>query len=134
MSKKSMDRYSDRELLEFKNLILSKIKFAEDQLERYTLAFSNAGNNDVTDTSPTFDPEDGSETSNKEANAELAMRQGKFIRDLRAALFRIENKTYGICIKSGKLIPRERLLVVPHTTMCIEEKISGKTGTKIRIR
>lgn len=118
-------RYSDKDLYEFKTLILSKIKMAQDQLDLYTLAYSNAGGNDVEDTSPIFDPEDGSEASNKEANAQLALRQKKFIRDLRMALERIQNKTYGVCIRTGELIPRERLLLVPHTTMSIQAKKAG---------
>ena len=114
--------YSDKELVEFKKLISKKIDLAQIQLESYTQAYSNSGSNDVSDTSPTFDPEDGSKTSNKEDNAALAARQKKFIRDLQLALERIQNKTYGICVKTGKKIPKERLLIVPHTTMSIEAK------------
>lgn len=122
MTKKDKTKYSESELLEFRNLIISKIQLAQEQLENYTLAFTNSGNNDILDTSPTFDVEDGTEASNKEANAELAIRQKKFIRALRSALGRIENGTYGICVKTGKRISRERLLLVPHTTMSVEAK------------
>lgn len=83
----------------------------------------NHAGNGTEDTSPTFKPfEEGSETMSKEANAQLAARQEKFIRDLRNALVRIENKTYGICRVTGKLISRERLLAVPHATLSIEAK------------
>lgn len=122
MKENIQKRYSEPELLEFKNLILSKIRAAEQQLEIYTEAYTGKGSNSTEDTSPTFDSEDGTFSSNKEANAELAMRQKKFLRDLKAALIRIENKTYGICTRTGKKIPRERLLLVPHTTMCAEAK------------
>ncbi len=119
---KRTSRYSNEELLEFKKLIMAKIHSAQKQLEQYTQAYINTSTNDDSDTAPLFDPEEGSEASNKEANAELAVRQKKFIRDLRSALARVENKSYGVCQVTGKLIPKERLLLVPHTTMTIEAK------------
>lgn len=131
MTKNDNLKYSDLELVEFRNLITSKIQLAQEQLETYTLAFTNSGSNDICDTSPSFDSEDGTEASNKEANAELAVRQKKFIRDLRSALGRIESGTYGICVRTGKKISRERLLLVPHTTMCVEAKES-KAEKKLR--
>ena len=117
------ERYSDAELEEFKALILDKIAKAERDLEIIRGTYLNHAGNGTEDTSPTFKPfEEGSETMSKEANAQLAARQEKFIRDLRNALVRIENKTYGICRVTGKLISRERLLAVPHTTLSIEAK------------
>ena len=117
------ERYSDAELEEFKALILDKIAKAERELEIIRGTYLNHAGNGTEDTSPTFKPfEEGSETMSKEANAQLAARQEKFIRDLRNALVRIENKTYGICRVTGKLISRERLLAVPHATLSIEAK------------
>ena len=115
-------RYSDEELQEFKTLILEKIAEAKKNLECQQAALAqNAENGD--DTSPTFKSlEEGSNVLSKEENAKLASRQQKFIRDLEAALIRIENGTYGICQVTGKLIPKERLRIVPHTTMTIEAK------------
>ena len=117
------ERYSDAELEEFKALILDKIAKAERDLEIIRGTYLNHAGNGTEDTSPTFKPfEEGSETMSKEANAQLAARQEKFIRDLRNALVRIENKTYGICRVTGKLISRERLLAVQHATLSIEAK------------
>ncbi len=117
------ERYSDAELEEFKALILDKIAKAERDLEIIRGTYLNHAGSGTEDTSPTFKPfEEGSETMSKEANAQLAARQEKFIRDLRNALVRIENKTYGICRVTGKLISRERLLAVPHATLSIEAK------------
>ena len=117
------ERYSDAELEEFKALILDKIAKAERDLEIIRGTYLNHAGNGTEDTSPTFKPfEEGSETMSKEANAQLAARQEKFIRALRNALVRIENKTYGICRVTGKLISRERLLAVPHATLSIEAK------------
>ena len=117
------ERYSDAELAEFKELILEKIAKAERDLEVIKGTYLNHAGNGTEDTSPTFKPfEEGSETMSKEANAQLAARQEKFIRDLRNALARIENKTYGICRVTGKLISKERLRAVPHATLSIEAK------------
>ena len=114
--------YSPEELEEFKQIILEKLAEAKKNLKLLNEAVANAGN-DVTDTSPTFKTlEEGSNVLSKEQNSKLASRQEKFIRDLEAALIRIENRTYGICRVTGKLIPKERLRIVPHTTMTIEAK------------
>lgn len=116
-------RYSDRDLEEFKVLIQEKIKKAEADLEVLRESFMNDGNNGTEDTSPSFKAfEEGSETMSKEQNVILASRQEKFIRDLKNALIRIENKTYGICRVTGKLINKERLKLVPHATLSIEAK------------
>jgi len=117
------NRYSDNDLAEFKELILNKINYAEEDLALIKSAFKNDSNNGTDDTSPTFKAfEEGSETMSKEANVALAIRQEKFIRDLKNALVRIENKTYGICRVTGKLIMKERLKLVPHATLSIEAK------------
>ena len=116
-------RYSDADLAEFKELIINKINKAQYDLELIKSAYMNDLNNGTDDTSPTFKAfEEGSETMSKEANSQLAIRQEKFIRDLKNALFRVENKTYGTCKVTGKLISKERLLIVPHATMSIEAK------------
>ena len=116
-------RYSDKELSEFKKLIENKIIKAKVDHELLKSAYMNDGNNGTEDTSPTFKAfEEGSETMSKEANTQLAIRQEKFIRDLNNALIRIENKTYGICRVTGKLINMQRLLLVPHATLSIEAK------------
>ncbi|WP_104735275.1 TraR/DksA family transcriptional regulator [Hanstruepera ponticola] len=116
-------RYSDKDLAEFKELIQEKIKKAQHDLELIKSAYMNDLNNGTDDTSPTFKAfEEGSETMSKEANSQLAIRQEKFIRDLKNALIRIENKTYGVCRVTGKLISKERLKLVPHATLSIEAK------------
>lgn len=116
-------RYSDADLAEFKEIIIKKIEKAQSDLELIKSAYMNDLNNGTDDTSPTFKAfEEGSETMSKEANSQLAIRQEKFIRDLRNALFRVENKTYGVCKVTGKLISKERLKIVPHATMSIEAK------------
>ena len=114
-------RYSDADLAEFKALIQAKLEKAKGDLELIKSAYMNDLNNGTDDTSPTFKAfEEGSETMSKEANSQLAIRQEKFIRDLKNALIRIENKTYGLCKVTGKLISKERLKIVPHATMSIE--------------
>ncbi|MDA0379790.1 MAG: TraR/DksA family transcriptional regulator [Bacteroidetes bacterium] len=116
-------RYSDADLKEFKALIEEKIVKAQQHLELLKSAYMNDGNNGTDDTSPTFKAfEEGSETMSKEANTQLALRQEKFIRDLKSALVRIENKTYGVCRVTSKLISKERLKLVPHATLSIEAK------------
>jgi RNA polymerase-binding transcription factor DksA len=116
-------RYSDADLAEFKGLIQAKLEKAKGDLELIKSAYMNDLNNGTDDTSPTFKAfEEGSETMSKEANSQLAIRQEKFIRDLKNALVRIENKTYGLCKVTGKLISKERLKIVPHATMSIEAK------------
>ena len=120
---KQPERYSDAELAEFRELIENKIKNAEKQLEIYIDAYKNGSANDTEDTAPTFKSfDDGSNTLSKEANSQLAIRQEKFIRDLKNALVRIENKSYGICRVTGKLIQKDRLKLVPHATLSIEAK------------
>ncbi|WKW45916.1 TraR/DksA family transcriptional regulator [Myroides sp. JBRI-B21084] len=120
-------RYSDAELAEFKEIILKKIEKAQADLDLIKSAYMNDLNNGTDDTSPTFKAfEEGSETLSKEANSQLATRQEKFLRDLRNALVRIENKTYGICRVTGKLIEKERLKLVPHATMSMEAKLQQR--------
>ncbi|WP_299393024.1 TraR/DksA C4-type zinc finger protein [uncultured Gelidibacter sp.] len=116
-------RYSDKDLAEFKELIQEKIQKAIHDLDLIKSAYMNDLNNGTDDTSPTFKAfEEGSETMSKEANSQLAIRQEKFIRDLKNALIRIENKTFGVCRVTGKLIGKERLKLVPHATLSIEAK------------
>ena len=116
-------RYSDKDLESFRIIIEEKISKAQRDLELIRSAYMNDGNNGTEDTAPTFKAfEEGSQTMSKEANTQLAIRQEKFIRDLKNALIRIENKTYGICRVTGKLISKERLKLVPHATLSIEAK------------
>ena len=118
--------YSAEELQFFKELILQKREEAVKNLELLNEAVAGS-ENDVNDTAPTFKTlEEGSNVLSKEENSRLAVRQQKFIKDLDAALIRIENKTYGICRVTGKLIPKERLMIVPHATMTIEAKMEEK--------
>lgn len=120
-------RYSDVDLAEFKEIILKKIEKAQADLDLIKSAYMNDLNNGTDDTSPTFKAfEEGSETLSKEANSQLATRQDKFLRDLKNALVRIENKTYGICRVTGKLIEKERLKLVPHATMSMEAKLQQR--------
>ena len=117
------NRYSDEHLEEFKSLIQEKIDKAQHDLELIKSAYMNDHNNGTEDTSPTFKAfDEGSAVMSKESNSALAIRQEKFIRDLRNAMIRIENKTYGICRVTGKLINPERLKLVPHATLSIEAK------------
>ena len=117
------NRYSDKDLGKFKKIIQEKIIKANLDLDLLKSAYMNNGNNGTEDTSPTFKAfEEGSETMSKEANAQLALRQEKFVRDLKNALMRINNKTYGICRITGKLINKKRLSLVPHATLSIEAK------------
>lgn len=116
-------RYSDEELAEFRQLIMEKLTKAEHEYENLCNTLRNSDGNGTSDTSPTFKAlEDGAYTLGKEEAARLAERQRVFINHLRAALVRIENKTYGICRATGKLIPKERLRAVPHATLSIEGK------------
>lgn len=118
--------YSAEELQFFKELILKKREEAVRSLELLNEAVAGS-ENDASDTAPTFKTlEEGSNVLSKEENSRLAARQQKFIKDLDAALIRIENKTYGICRVTGKLIPKERLMIVPHATMTIEAKMQEK--------
>ena len=116
-------RYSDAELEEFREVINMKLAKAMKDYESLKSAIMNNDGNDVTDTSPTFKVlEEGANTLSKEEAGRLAERQMKFIQHLQAALIRIENKTYGICRETGKLIPKERLMAVPHATLSVEAK------------
>lgn len=117
------NRYSDKELAEFKEIIVSKLEKAKNELDILRSAINQDESNDTQDTSPTFKVlEEGASTLSKEEAGRLAQRQQKFIQHLEAALVRIENKTYGICRETGKLIPAERLKAVPHATLSIEAK------------
>lgn len=123
MAEKEKTRYSDEELAEFKKIILEKLEKAKADYELLKSAITQNESNDTVDTSPTFKVlEEGASTLSKEEAGRLAQRQLKFIQHLQAALVRIENKTYGICRETGKLIPKERLLAVPHATLSIEAK------------
>ncbi len=123
MAPKKKNKYSDKELERFKKLIIKKMDQAKQDLDILKSAYMNDSDNGTDDTSPTFKAfEEGSETMSKEANTQLALRQEKFIRDLKNALIRIENKTYGVCRVTGKLIKKKRLMVVPHATLSIEAK------------
>lgn len=121
MSEKT--RYSDEELLEFKELIMQKLEKAQKEYESLRSLINNTEGNDTADTSPTFKVlEEGAATHSKEEAGQLAQRQKKFIQHLQNALIRIENKTYGICCETGELIPKERLRAVPHATRSVEAK------------
>lgn len=123
MSEKERTRYSDEELAEFKELILEKLDKAKRDYDLLKSAINYSESNDTQDTSPTFKTlEEGAATLSKEESGRLAQRQSKFIQHLEAALIRIENKSYGICRETGKLIPKERLRAVPHATLSIEAK------------
>lgn len=124
-TKDDRSRYSDKELLEFKELILEKLKEAQADFDLLKQTLSNADNHGTDDTSPSFKLlEDGSDVLSKEETAQLAIRQEKYIVNLKNALMRIENKTYGICRVTGKLIPKERLRSVPHATLGIDAKLN----------
>ncbi|MCD6091415.1 MAG: TraR/DksA family transcriptional regulator [Bacteroidales bacterium] len=124
-TKSANTRYSDAELQEFKELILAKLKKAKADLIMLTDAYKNKNDNDTNDTSPTFKVlEEGNSVMSKEENSKLANRQEKFIASLENALVRIENKSYGICRETGKLISKERLRSVPHATLSIEAKLN----------
>ena len=120
-------RYSDEELQEFKAIILEMLENAKKEYKTLRDVVTHDSSNDIEDTSPTFKVmEEGAMTLSKEESERLAVHQSKFIRNLELALVRIEHKTYGICKTTGKLIPRERLLRVPHATECIEAKEARK--------
>ena len=120
-------RYSDAELEEFRAIINEKLEIAMKNYEQLKSILNGSDSNDVDDTSPTYKVlEEGANTLSKEETTRLAQRQQKFINGLQAALVRIENKTYGICRETGKLISAERLRAVPHATLSIEAKNSGK--------
>ena len=120
-------RYGDADLAEFKQIILKKLEQARADYELLRSTITHSGDNDTEDTSPTFKVlEEGATTLSKEESGRLAAHQLKFISNLEMALVRVENKTYGICKTTGKLIPKERLLRVPHATECIEAKEKRK--------
>ncbi|OOQ60412.1 TraR/DksA family transcriptional regulator [Mucilaginibacter pedocola] len=123
VNEQNKTRYSDNELQEFKTLIEHKITLAREELGELaaSLSLANSNGDDAAIAGKTL--EDGSATYEKEQINQLAVRQKKFIEQLEAALLRIQNKTYGICRVTGKLIPAERLRAVPHTTMCMEAKL-----------
>ena len=135
MTKKENDekktRYSDEELAEFRAIIEGKLEKARHDLEMLTEAYTNANDHGTNDTSPTFKVlEEGYQVLSKEENSRLAARQSKFITNLENALVRIENKTYGICRVTGKLIAKERLRSVPHATLSIEAKNNQYNNTR----
>jgi DnaK suppressor protein len=120
-------RYSDEELKEFRDIILAKLDKAKRDYELLRNTITLEDGNDTQDTSPTFKVlEEGAAVLSKEEAGKLAQRQQKFIQHLQAALVRIENKTYGICRETGKLIAKERLRAVPHATLSIEAKKAQK--------
>ncbi|HWZ16197.1 MAG TPA: TraR/DksA C4-type zinc finger protein [Mucilaginibacter sp.] len=117
-------RYSESDLQEFKSLLLDKLRIAKEELNSLATSLSSPNANGTDDTAGTYKTlEDGSATLEKEQINQLAARQKKFIEQLEAALVRIENKTYGICRETGRLIPKERLRAVPHTTLSMEAKL-----------
>ena len=121
------NRYNDEELAEFREIILQKLDKARSDYDTLKSTITMSESNDTQDTSPTFKVlEEGAATLSKEEAGKLAQRQVKFIQHLEAALIRIENKTYGICRETGKLIDKERLRVVPHATLSIEAKNNQK--------
>lgn len=121
------NRYSDEELQEFKVLIMEKLEVAQSDYEMYKTSLTQSDGNDTQDTSPTFKVlEEGAATLSKEESGKLAQRQLKFIQHLQAALVRVENKTFGICRETGKLISKERLRAVPHATLCMDAKMNQK--------
>ena len=126
-------RYSDAELEEFKVIIMDMLEKARAEYDTVRQVVMHNGSNDIEDTSPSFKTveDDGANQISKEEASNLAQRQYKFIQNLEAALVRIENKTYGICRVTGKLIPKERLRLVPHATLTVEAKeMLAKGGLK----
>ncbi|MCX6245979.1 MAG: TraR/DksA C4-type zinc finger protein [Bacteroidetes bacterium] len=120
---KAKNRYSDEELEEFRQIILNKLEKAHNDLKLLTESYTTGNDHDTNDTSPTFKVlEEGYQVFSKEENSKFAARQSKFIKALENALIRIENKSYGICRVTGKLIPKDRLRIVPHATLSIEAK------------
>lgn len=123
MVEENRPRFSEKDLQEFKVIITAKLENAKEELNLLKRAYRNDSENGTEDTAPSFKGfDEGSETMAKEANVTLALRQEAYIRDLKFALMRIENKTYGICRVTGKLIDKERLKLVPHATLSIEAK------------
>lgn len=124
MNETPKKRYADDELEEFKEIIMSKLEKAQEDLALLTEAYTNHSEHDTNDTSPTFKVlEEGQQVLSKEENSRMAARQQRFITNLENALVRIQNKSYGICRVSGKLISKERLRAVPHATLSIDAKL-----------
>ena len=125
-------RYSDEELAEFKTIILDMLEKAKNEYNTLRRVVMHNGNNDIEDTTPSFKTveDDGAAQLSKEEASQLAERQYKFIKNLEAALVRIENKTYGICRETGELIPKERLRLVPHATLTVAAKEKLAKGGK----
>ncbi|MDR1878078.1 MAG: TraR/DksA C4-type zinc finger protein [Bacteroidales bacterium] len=133
VEEKEYKRYSDEELQEFKELILQKMEKARQDMKLFVDAVSGNNGNDIADTSPSFKLlEEGQQTLFKEENGRLAVRLEKYIKNLEAALVRIENKTYGVCRETGELIPKERLRSVPHATLSYDAKINEKKRKYIK--
>ena len=133
MAEETKTRYSDEELAEFKEIIDKMLAKARAEYETLRYVIMHNGTNDIEDTSPSFKTveDDGASQLSKEEASQLVQRQYKFIQNLEAALVRIENKTYGICRETGKLIPKERLRLVPHATLTVEAKEKlAKSGRK----
>ena len=133
MAEEVKTRYSDEELAEFKAIIDDMLAKARAEYDTLRHVIMHNGSNDIEDTSPSFKTveDDGAYQLSKEGASQLAQRQYKFIQNLEAALVRIENKTYGICRETGKLIPKERLRLVPHATLTVEAKEKlAKSGRK----
>lgn len=127
---KAKTRYSDEELEEFRQIINGKLEKAHNDLKLLTESYTTGNDHDTNDTSPTFKVlEEGYQVFSKEENSKFAARQSKFIKALENALIRIENKSYGICRVTGKLIPKDRLRIVPHATLSIEAKRQQTTVT-----
>ena len=128
MAEEIKNRYSDEELAEFRAIIEEKLAAAKAEYKTLREIVMNSSTNDIEDTSPSFKTveDDGANQLSKEEAGHLAQRQYKFIQNLEAALVRIENKTYGICRATGKLIPKERLRAVPHATLSVESKLNRK--------
>lgn len=120
-------RYSDDELLEFREIILNKLEVAKEEFNTLQKSLRDGNENGTDSTNNNYlTLDDGADTFEKENTTQLAARLMKFIQNLEAAMVRIENKTYGICKSTGKLIPKERLRAVPHTTQTIEAKLQNK--------
>ena len=133
MAEEVKTRYSDEELAEFKTIIDEMLAKARAEYDTLRHVIMHNGSNDIEDTSPSFKTveDDGANQLSKEEASQLAQRQYKFIQNLEAALVRIENKTYGICRETGKLLPKERLRLVPHATLTVEAKEKlAKAGRK----
>ena len=131
LEEREYKRYSDEELQEFKELIMDKLEKARQDMKVFVDAVSGSGGNDIADTSPSFKLlEEGQQTLSKEENGRLAARLEKYIKNLEAALIRIENKTYGVCRETEELIPKERLRSVPHATLSYDAKMNEKKKVK----